>query len=159
MNHRMAIVGLIGAAVIVSVGTVAQQRAARTGTPLEFFRAEGSYKTPSPITPAVKAGKLVFVSGTPAFDKSGAIAVGDFPAQMKQVMENITATLHAAGAGWDRVAKVNVYLTRREDFAEMNRIYASYFPSGNYPARTTAVVYSLPQASYLLEIECVAVLE
>jgi enamine deaminase RidA (YjgF/YER057c/UK114 family) len=73
-------------------------------------------------------------------------------------MENVTATLAAAGADWTRVAKVNVFLTRREDFAEMNRIYARYFPDGNYPARTTAIVVALPQPDFLLEIECVAVL-
>jgi enamine deaminase RidA (YjgF/YER057c/UK114 family) len=45
-----------------------------------------------PISQGVKVGKFVFVSGTPAFDGSGVLAVGDFPAQMKQVMDNMTAT-------------------------------------------------------------------
>jgi enamine deaminase RidA (YjgF/YER057c/UK114 family) len=40
----------------------------------------------------------------------------------------------------------------------MNRIYAAHFPDGKYPARTTAIVYSLPRPNFLLEIECVAVL-
>ena len=50
-------------------------------------------------------------------------------------------------------------LTWREDFAEMNRIYATYFPTGNFPARTTAIMFALPQPDFLLEIECEAVLE
>jgi 2-iminobutanoate/2-iminopropanoate deaminase len=112
-----------------------------------------------PLSPAVKVGKFVFVSGTPAFDKNGKLAIGDFPAQMKQVMENITDTLKSSGAGWERVVMVNVLLTRKEDFSEMNRIYTTYFPNGNYPARTTVVVAALPSPDFLLEIECQAVLE
>jgi enamine deaminase RidA (YjgF/YER057c/UK114 family) len=55
------------------------------------------------------------------------------------------------------VVKVNVYLTRREDFKEMNRIYAAHFQAGKYPARTTAITL-LPNPDFLLEIECVAAL-
>jgi enamine deaminase RidA (YjgF/YER057c/UK114 family) len=101
---------------------------------------------------------MLWISGIPAYDAEGKLAVGDFPAQMRQVMETIKLILAEAGAGFDRLAKVNVLLTRREDFEEMNRIYASYFPDGKYPARTTAIVYSLPRPNFLLEIEAVAVL-
>ncbi|WP_424813007.1 RidA family protein [Roseococcus sp. YIM B11640] len=127
-------------------------------TPLEHIFPEGQFKVKAPLSPAVKVGNLLYVSGIPAYDAEGKLAVGDFPAQMKQVMETITGILKTAGGDWSRVAKVNVLLTRREDFEEMNRIYASYFPDGNYPARTTAIVYSLPRPNFLLEIECVAVL-
>jgi reactive intermediate/imine deaminase len=111
-----------------------------------------------PVSSAVKVGKFVFVSGTPGYDK-GKIAVGDFAAQMKQVMENISATLKASGTGMDRIVKTNVLLMRAADFDEMNRIYSSYFSEGKYPARTTVVVASLPHPDFLLEIECEAVLE
>ena len=126
--------------------------------PLEHIIPEGQHKVPAPLSPAVKVGNLLFVSGIPAYAADGTLAVGDFPAQMTQTMANITGILAAAGTGWDRVAKVNVLLTRREDFAEMNRIYAAHFPEGKYPARTTAIVYSLPRPNFLLEIECIAVL-
>ncbi len=127
-------------------------------TPLEHIFPAGQQKPAAPLSPAVKCGNLLYVSGIPAYDAEGRIAVGDFPAQMRQTMENVRGILAAAGAGFDRVVKVNVFLTRREDFAEMNRIYAEYFPDGKFPARTTAIVYSLPRMEFLLEIECVAVL-
>jgi reactive intermediate/imine deaminase len=111
-----------------------------------------------PVSSAVKVGKFVFVSGTPGYDK-GKLAVGDFTAQMKQVMENISSTLKASGTGIERVVKTNVLLMRAADFDEMNRIYSSYFPEGKYPARTTVVVAGLPHPDFLLEIECEAVLE
>jgi 2-iminobutanoate/2-iminopropanoate deaminase len=128
-------------------------------TPLQHIQPEGQSKIQAPLSPAVKAGNLLYVSGIPGYDATGKLAVGDFTAQMTQVMANITGILAAAGTDWSRVVKANVFLTRREDFAEMNRIYASHFPDGKYPARTTAIVYSLPRADFLLEIECVAVLD
>ncbi len=112
-----------------------------------------------PLSHAVKVGKFAFVSGIPGFDNAGRLAVGHFTAQMIQVMETIGRVLNASGAGWNRVVKVRVLLTRRGDFAEMNRVYAGYFPTGKYPARTTAIVCSLPHPDCLLEIECDAVLE
>ena len=78
---------------------------------------------------------------------------------MKQVMDHLTAVLKSAGTDWSRVVKTNVMLVRPDDFAEMNRIYGSYFVEGKYPARTTAVVGELPDPESLLEIECEAVLE
>ena len=112
-----------------------------------------------PVSSAVREGKSVFVSGMPAFDSDGKLAVGDFPAQMKQVMDNIARILTAAGGDWSRVVKTNVFLVRAGDFAEMNRIYGSYFSQGQYPARTTVVVAGLPHPDFLVEIECEARLE
>jgi enamine deaminase RidA (YjgF/YER057c/UK114 family) len=93
----------------------------------------------------------------PASDPSGKLW-GNFPAQMKQVTDNLTAVLKTAGTDWSRVVKTNVMLVRPNDFAEMNRIYGSY-AEGKYRARTTVVVGELPDPEPLLEIECEAVLE
>jgi 2-iminobutanoate/2-iminopropanoate deaminase len=122
---------------------------------LEYF---GKPVRGIPVSSAVKVGKLLFLSGTPAY-KDGKLAIGDFSAQMKQVMENISNTLKSAGTGWDRIVKTNVMLTRSADFDAMNTIYATYFPDGKYPARTTVVVAGLPSPDFLLEIECQAILE
>jgi reactive intermediate/imine deaminase len=124
--------------------------------PLEYI---GKPVRGIPVSSAVKIGKTVYVSGMPAFDANGKLAVGDFPAQMKQVMDNLTRVLKEAGADWNRVVKTNVLLMRASDFAEMNRIYGSYFQEGKYPARTTVVVAGLPHPDFLLEIECEAILE
>ena len=126
---------------------------------LDYIAPANLFRRNLPLSPAVRIGKLVFVSGVPPFDEYGAIATGCFPAQMRQVMENVTQVLRATGAGWERVVKINVLLTRNQDFAEMNRIYSSYFPGGQYPARTTAIVTSLPHRDFLVEIECQAVLD
>jgi 2-iminobutanoate/2-iminopropanoate deaminase len=155
VKNRLVLMCLV-ATVLVAPADFLARRAAADQTPLRYF---GNSVRGVPLSLAVRAGNLVFVSGTPAFDATGKLAVGDFPAQMKQAMENVTAVLKTTGTGWERVAKVNVILTRREDFRDMNRIYASYFPDGHYPARTTTVVSALPQPDFLLEIECEAVVD
>lgn len=124
--------------------------------PLEYI---GKPVRGIPVSGAVKVGKLVFVSGTPAFGEGGKLAVGDFSAQMRQVMENMTRVLKASGTDWTRVVKTNVLLMRASDFGEMNQIYSTYFAEGKYPARTTVVVAGLPHPDFLLEIECEAILE
>jgi 2-iminobutanoate/2-iminopropanoate deaminase len=112
-----------------------------------------------PVSSAVKVGRSVFISGMPAFDNSGKLAAGNFSAQMKQVMDNLTRVLKESGTDWSRVVKTNVYLTRASDFVEMNRIYGEYFDEGRFPARTTVVVSDLPHPDFLLEIDCEAILE
>jgi 2-iminobutanoate/2-iminopropanoate deaminase len=111
-----------------------------------------------PISAVVKAGKFVFVSGTPGY-KDGKLAIGDFGAQMKQAMENIAAALNSAGADWSRVVKVTVMLVHAQDVDEMNRIYASYFDGGKYPARSTVILAGLATPDYLVEIEAEAITE
>jgi len=124
--------------------------------PLEYI---GKPVRGIPVSSAVKAGKSIFLSGMPAFDANGKLAVDDFPTQMKQVMDNLAGILKAAGTDWSRVVKTNVFLMRARDFPEMNRIYGSYFSDGKYPARTTVIVAGLPHPDFLLEIECEALLE
>lgn len=156
MRAQLMAAGLVGCGLLFGASGCAQQTA-RMQDPIEYLHAEGRQVPPVPITPAVKTGNLLFVSGIPAIDKNGKLAANDFPAQMNQVMDHITDLLKSAGVGWDRVVKVNVYLARREDFKEMNRIYAAHFQAGKYPARTTAIT-PLPSPDFLLEIDCVAVL-
>ncbi|HZF71989.1 MAG TPA: RidA family protein [Gemmatimonadaceae bacterium] len=138
------------------VGSLMLFTAPASAEPLEYL---GKPVRGIPVSSAVKVGKTLYVSGMPAFDASGKLAVGDFPAQIKQVMDNLTRVLKETGTDWSRVVKTNVLLMRASDFAEMNRVYGSYFQEGKYPARTTVVVAGLPHPDFLLEIECEAILE
>lgn len=112
-------------------------------------------KPRAPLSHAVKAGNLVFVSGTTPFIPGGREMAPDFAGQMRQVMSNIEVILEHAGTKLERIVKCNVILTRIADFQEMNEIYRSYFKDGDYPARTT-IEAPLAVPGMLLEIECVA---
>ncbi|HDR9484159.1 TPA: RidA family protein [Burkholderia aenigmatica] len=160
MRTRCLVAGFIGSGLLLCGCTPPiGQQAASARAPLEYVQAADQYTIPVPLAPAVRAGNLLFVSGIPAYDRNGKLAVGDFSRQMNQAMENVTGILKAAGTGWDRVVKVDVMLVRREDFKEMNRIYAGYFQAGKFPARSTAIVASLPNPDFLVEIDCIAVLD
>ncbi|MBF2065764.1 MAG: RidA family protein [Calothrix sp. C42_A2020_038] len=118
---------------------------------------------PAPVGPynqAISAsGQMVFVSGQIALDpKTGdVVGVGDVTKQTKQVMSNIEAVLAAAGAKWENVAKVSIFLKDMNDFAIVNSIYAQYFSPELAPARACVEVSRLPK-DVLVEIECIAVI-
>ena len=121
----------------------------------EIIRSDKVTPPKAPLSPAVRAGGFIFVSGQPAFYGDRQIAKNDFDAQMHQVVANIKALLEAAGSNLDKVVKANVILKRSEDFARMNEIYRQYFKEGEFPARTT-IACDMGNPDFLLEIECIA---
>ena len=108
-----------------------------------------------PLSHAAKTGNLVFVSGITPYGPGATVAVGDFPAQMRQVMDNIQIVLEDSGTSMEKILKTTVILVRIGDFQAMNEIYESYFAEGRYPARITFEA-ALNGKDFLLEIDCVA---
>src|ERR1700730_2562466 len=122
--------------------------------PIKHFAAPAGLTTP-PLSFATRVGDLLFVSGIPGFDDSGALPDG-FEAQFGFVVKNIRRVLDEAGATFADLVKVNVLLTRAADVAPMNALYAGVFGPAPFPARTTCVVQALPDLKMLIEIEAVA---
>jgi 2-iminobutanoate/2-iminopropanoate deaminase len=89
-----------------------------------------------PLSPAVRAGDFVYISGQIPTDANGAVVSEEIEGQTKQVMENMKAALALAGCSLDDVVKTLAILTDADDFAGFNKVYATYFPE-NPPARTT----------------------
>lgn len=89
-----------------------------------------------PLSPAVRAGDLVFVSGQVPTSPDGAIVAGGIEEQTRAVLENMKAALALAGCEMADVVKCTVILTDVADFPAFNQVYASYFPA-EPPARTT----------------------
>ena len=115
--------------------------------------------TPSgPYVNAVRAGKLVFVSGQVAYGPDGRIVgVSDVEAQAVRVMENVGACLREAGARFEDVTKVTVFLTDMAHRGTIAAVRERYF-RGNNPASTLVQVAALVHPDLLLEIEAIAVL-
>jgi 2-iminobutanoate/2-iminopropanoate deaminase len=98
--------------------------------------------TEAPSSPlfsqGVKAGSLVFVSGTTGADPGSGQLVGDsIQAQTRQALTNCEAILRAGGASLDDVVEVGVLLADPDDFNGMNVEYARWFPT-NPPTRYAA---------------------
>lgn len=106
-----------------------------------------------PLSPAVRAGDMVYVSGQVPVKPDGSMESGNIEAQTRQVLENVKAALALAGAGMDQVVKTTVWIEDARDFGGMNKVYGSFFPS-EPPARTT--VESRLMLDIKVEIEAVA---
>ena len=108
-----------------------------------------------PYSQAIRAGGLVFVSGQIPLDPvTGHVVEGGIATQAERVLDSLRAILDAAGSGLDRVVKTTVFLTDLDSFAEVNEVYARYFPHAP-PARATVQVAALPRGVGI-EIEAVA---
>jgi reactive intermediate/imine deaminase len=121
----------------------------------QVFTEKGA-KPVGPYSQAIIAdGPTVYVSGQGPIDpKTGTFDKDDFAAQVKQVFENLTVLLEAAGTSWANVVRVGVFLSDMSNFAVMNGIYSTYV-TAPYPARTT-VQATLP-GGIDIEVDCIAV--
>lgn len=108
-----------------------------------------------PLSPAVRAGDMIYISGQVPAGADGKIVEGNIETQTQQVLENIKAALALAGATLEDVVKTTVWLEDARDFGRMNAVYASYFPK-EPPARTT--VESRLMIDIKIEIEAIAYL-
>jgi len=113
-------------------------------------------------TSLTEANGFVFCSGQVGLDATTGHIVSGVGAQTKLALQSVEGLLLTRGIGLAAVVKVAVYITRDEDFEEMNEVYKDMFGE-NLPARTTVVVKSLPKAPtegpepILVEIDVVAV--
>jgi reactive intermediate/imine deaminase len=115
---------------------------------------------PMPIakfSQGVRKGNIVQVAGQVAFDAATGAIVGDtVKEQTAQTLRNVAAVLEAAGASFDDVVMLRVFLTDTAHFGEMNEAYGE-FMTEPYSARTTVYV-GLP-AGLLVEIDALAVVD
>ncbi len=109
-----------------------------------------------PYSQGIAAGGFLYIAGqVPADPETNALIVGTIAEQTARVLDNITAILEAAGVTRAAVVQARVYLRNFADFAEMNAVYAEYFPE-EPPARTTVEV--VLHDGLDVEIDAVAVL-
>lgn len=116
-------------------------------------------KAPAAIGPysqAIEANGIVFVSGQLPIDPAtGEFAQGGVKELTRQSLTNMQNILAEVGLTMDNVVKTTVFLADMADFADMNSVYAEFFP-GTCPARSAVAVKTLPKNA-LVEIECIAV--
>ena len=121
-----------------------------------------SSRAPEPVGAfphAKRVGNLLFLSGIGprvrnskeipgvTLDSVGNIVSYDIETQCRAVFENVRLVLEDAGASWNDIIDVTVFLTNmKKDFPIYNRIYPEYFagPGKPNPTRTTIEVGALP---------------
>ncbi|MDO7591951.1 MAG: RidA family protein [Flavobacteriaceae bacterium] len=104
---------------------------------------------PAPIGPynqAVLSNGVLYISGQIPLDPASMELVeGDLEKETVQVMENLKAILEAAGMTFDQVIKSSIFLKDMNNFAQINKVYGSYFNEDTAPARETVEVANLPK--------------
>jgi 2-iminobutanoate/2-iminopropanoate deaminase len=108
------------------------------------------------VVPIGGGKRMVFCSGQIALvPGTGHVLEGDVGAQTRQVLENLTAVLAAAGGSLADIVKTTIFLASMDDFATVNAIYGERFPS-DPPARSTVQAARLPR-DVQVEIDAIAV--
>jgi 2-aminomuconate deaminase len=104
----------------------------------------GDFLFLSGIGPRVRGSKEI--PGV-TLDAAGNVGSHDIAAQCDAVFENVRLVLEDAGASWNDIVDLTVFLTdMKNDFPIFNRIYPEYFagPDKPNPTRTTVEVGALP---------------
>jgi 2-aminomuconate deaminase len=132
-----------------------------------------SNRAPEPVGAyphAKRVGDFLFLSGIGprkrgskeipgvTLDSKGRVVAHDIAAQCHSVFENVRTVLEDAGAKWQNIVDVTVFLTHmKEDFPILNRLYAEAFagPGNPNPTRTTVEVTALP-TPIAIELKVVA---
>lgn len=106
---------------------------------------------------AIKSGQTVYISGQiPLNSQTMQICSQELPAQIEQVLDNLSAICEAAGGNLSHIVKLNVYLTDLTHFPLVNEAMTHYF-SEPYPARAAIGISALPRNAQV-EMDAVMVL-
>ncbi len=117
---------------------------------------EGAARPSVPLSPGVKAGNMLFISGQVSLDpRTGKFVPGGIREQTELTLKNVQAVVEAAGGSMKDVVRTNCYLTDVNNFPAFNEVYRQFF-SEPYPARTTTEVKLA--GPFIVEIDAIAVL-
>src|SRR5210317_949621 len=108
-----------------------------------------------PFSEAVRVGHVLYLSGQLGFDRSTSKLVeGGIAPETRKTLENIKATLEKHRSSMAEVVKCTVFLADIKEWAAMNEVYVTYFPT-NPPARSALGSSGLAMGART-EIECIA---
>ncbi|MFQ5341007.1 MAG: RidA family protein [Anaerolineae bacterium] len=124
----------------------------------EVIRTDHAPVPVGPYSQAIRVDNSVFTAGQIGLDPAtGKLVDGGIQSQTRQVLQNLSAVLEAAGTSLEHVVKTTVFLSDLDDFGEMNEVYAEFF-ADHPPARSAIQAARLPLDA-LIEIEAVAIVE
>ncbi len=111
------------------------------------------------FSPAVRAGNLLFISGTTAVDENQIlIGKGDIVAQTRFIFDKFDRLLKKAGASFDNVVETTEYFLTLDDYRRTAEVRREFFKGPPYPAATGVLVAGLIRKDALIEIKATAVL-
>jgi len=102
-----------------------------------------------PFSQAVMKDGLLYTSGLmPFLPGSGDLISNDLEEQMHQCMRNMKAILAAADMNMEDLIMVTIFTTDMQEFANINKIYSSYFEGlSAYPSRAAVGISALAKGA------------
>lgn len=101
--------------------------------------AVASKSAAAPYSSAASWAGLVWTSGALPVESDGTVPA-DFARQVRMALSNLEESLHAAGADWASVLKINGYVDDIEMLPVLNEVYSAVVIPHGAPARTTVEV-------------------
>ena len=104
--------------------------------------------TPSPrfrYTPCIKTGPFYEFAGMIGLTNAGQLASGGVAGESRQIMNNLASAMAEIGLTFDDMIAANIFTTRFDQFAEINKVWEDFItPDVVPPARTSIGVAALP---------------
>ncbi len=120
----------------------------------------GGWPDKATFSPAVRAGNLLYISGTTATNENRQIVgKGDIAAQTRFIFEKFSQILKATGGSFDNIIETTDYFLTLEGYKETANIRREFFNGPPFPAATGVLVASLIRPDALIEIKAVAYLD
>lgn len=112
----------------------------------------------SPLSPAIREGRFLFIAGAVAVDERGElVGEGDLIAQTRQAFVNIDRLLAAAGGSWDHVVRIRYYVTDVTRWPETKATRLEFLREP-FPAAAVVEIARLNRPEWLVEVEADAIL-
>jgi 2-iminobutanoate/2-iminopropanoate deaminase len=103
---------------------------------------------------------ILLISGTSSIDEHGqSVHIGDFRAQMRRTLDNITGLLGSEGATWHDIVRTTCYLRDIDrDYVQFNEERTAFYrEQGLNPLpASTGIQAKLCRPELLVEIEAIA---
>lgn len=122
----------------------------------ELISGISPYERSVGFSRAVRAGDMVFVSGTAPIGEDGrSHAPGDAYSQMHRCLEIIGAALERAGAKMEHIVRTRIFITDRASYGPVCRAHSEVFHDIR-PAATLVLIDRLLEDEWLVEVEAEA---
>jgi len=108
----------------------------------------------NPIPAVSRVGPLVVSSVIVGRDPGASTVPESIEAQLANLFHHVGEMLHAAGADWQHVVRMNFYLPSLELREELNEPWVEHFPDpASRPARHTQVGGSTAQCDFIAYVD------
>jgi reactive intermediate/imine deaminase len=99
------------------------------------IQSERTKQAKLPFSDAIWAGDTLYLSGHIGLDRATGRPPATTEEEARLVLEEVRATLLAAGLNMSHLVSVQVFCSDVSLFSEFNTVYRSYFPDEQYPVR------------------------